>query len=436
MDSFHKVGGSSGSGSGSGIRQRSGGGANKLSDVAYTIRLPATSTNSSSPHVNSVVGTVAFAGGGVGLAYFMMTVVCPRIPYAVTPEAAERTYTKAGYSYDPAETHFDNTIWTYGTDYFLCLVMSHAAMRCFSLFLKRKSKSINSLPVWSGLMLSCYATSVLAGGLAHQFYSIQEKEKEDGFSLNSLQFRILWTICVGTVTLAGGMMGACGSAMARQFQSLQLQEQNANANTNTNQTVLHVWIPVIPESFWVCYGVYLTFLCARGDMSFTRPACDIFIAGTTQFPPTAYVVGLVLLLRTTKNNTCKPTTTITSQTTTPTRNDETRSASDKLQNTYTSTSTSSIPKNNNGLSKIGFSVGFFLNAPLLPMYPILVQYSGFSLGTVNTILHTNLLCAWSLQAHSLYQMSLYLLHNNNNNNNIHNKNNIVNDDDVNDKQKR
>eukprot|EP00978_Attheya_sp_CCMP212_P009319 scaffold22009_cov38-Attheya_sp.AAC.3 len=132
MDSFHKVGGSSGNGSGSGIRQRlGGGGANKLSDVAYTIRLPATSSSSSTTTrtATSMVGTVAFAGGGVGLAYFMMIVVCPRIPYAVTPEAAERTYTKAGYSYDPAKTHFDNTIWTYGTDYFLCLVMSYAAMR-------------------------------------------------------------------------------------------------------------------------------------------------------------------------------------------------------------------------------------------------------------------------------------------------------------------
>ena len=121
----------------------------------------------------------------MGLAWFMMTVVCPHIPYAVTPEAARQTYQWTGYRYDPAETHFDNTIWTYGTDYFLCLVMAYAAMRCFTVPQKRSLHTGNNLPIWSGLMLSCYATSVLAGGLAHQFYSIQDETNKQEEKLSA-----------------------------------------------------------------------------------------------------------------------------------------------------------------------------------------------------------------------------------------------------------
>ena len=45
-------------------------------------------------------------------------------------------------------------------------------------------------------------------------------------------------------------------------------------------------------------------------------------------------------------------------------------------------------------------VAFFLNAPLLPLYPVLVK-QGYELGIVNAILHSVLTLAWGLQFLSL-----------------------------------
>ena len=45
-------------------------------------------------------------------------------------------------------------------------------------------------------------------------------------------------------------------------------------------------------------------------------------------------------------------------------------------------------------------IAFFLNAPLLPLYPVLVK-QGLSLGVVNAILHLWLCVAWGLQFVSL-----------------------------------
>lgn len=45
-------------------------------------------------------------------------------PFVLTPQAASKTYLPAFYHYDPSTSHFDNSAWTYGTDYFLAVVMS------------------------------------------------------------------------------------------------------------------------------------------------------------------------------------------------------------------------------------------------------------------------------------------------------------------------
>merc|ERR1712038_174600 len=58
--------------------------------------------------------------------------------------------------------------------------------------------------------------------------------------------------------------------------------------------------------------------------------------------------------------------------------------------------------------RILFYVGFILNAPLLPSYPCLVQYTNLSLGVVNALLHTNLTLAWGMQAWSVYHICMLI----------------------------
>merc|ERR550539_461987 len=58
--------------------------------------------------------------------------------------------------------------------------------------------------------------------------------------------------------------------------------------------------------------------------------------------------------------------------------------------------------------RILYYIGFMLNAPLLPSYPCLVQYTNLSLGVVNALLHTNLTLAWGMQAWSIYNICLVM----------------------------
>ena len=94
--------------------------------------------------------------------------------------------------------------------------------------------------------------------------------------------------------------------------------------------------------------------CAMGYISFKRPACDIFIAGGTQFPCTFYCLGALGLRKWNKSK------------------NETSSPIGYVRLPY----------------RLMYYIGFIGNAPLLPMYPLLVQYSGLSLAGINTLLHT------------------------------------------------
>lgn len=246
------------------------------------------------------------------------------LPHVMTPQAAKEIYIPAFYSYHPLHHHFDNTIWTYGTDYGLFVVMSVLAYWC----LTAQSGAMGLQRRAAGLLI-CYALSVLAGGLAHQFYTTIE-------SRNSMAFRILWTVCVGTVTAAGGFMGSSGSQVAR-----------------------HYGGKAVPEWFWVGFGTFTTAVCAGGFISFQRPACDIFVAGITQVPPTAYMMGLGFWVL--KN---------------------------KVSEYY----------------RWQCIVAFILNAPLLPMYSMMVHETDFSLATINTLLHSWLLVAWGNQALALLHL--------------------------------
>lgn len=252
-------------------------------------------------------------------------------PFVLAPSAASETYQFAYYDYDINTSHFDNTLATYGTDYFLAL-----AMLTLILSISTSTPASASHAWRSRGLLACYGVSVLAGGLAHQFYTEFDQRR-------TWHFRLLWTICVGSVTAASGFMGVIGSELVRE---------------DVVRSVAA--LPLVEEGFWVAFGVATTTVCALGGLSFQRPACDIFIGGTTQFVSTFYMMAIFGMGLPTL----------------------------KLQRS----------------TRIMGVLGFILNAPLLPMYPLLVQYTDWSLGAVNTLLHTWLLVAWGLQGLALRQV--------------------------------
>lgn len=108
---------------------------------------------------------------------------------------------------------------------------------------------------------------------------------------------------------------------------------------------------------------------------------DIFVAGTTQFVPTVYVALTLLCMRW-------------------------KDAIPVVEGHTTSNQYAylAIPRK----LRIAFYIGFFLNAPLLPSYPLLVQYTNLPLGVVNALMHANLTVAWGMQAWSTYQISLVM----------------------------
>jgi hypothetical protein len=259
-------------------------------------------------------------------------------PFALAPEAANKTYDWAFYSYDPQVSHFDNTIWTYGSDYALAVIM---AVLSYSILQYSRSNVSDRLCIRSASLLVLYGVSTAAGGYCHQNYTTLE-------SRNSLSFRLLWTLCVGTVTAAPCAMGMSGTEVIRKFQ------QQPKCHPLLRK------LPLIPDNFWWSYGMCITAVCAWGGLSFQRPACDIFIAGITQIPSTFYLMVFFYLVQ-----------------------------------HHIKVSVS---------ARIIGAVGFILNAPLLPMYPLLIQYTDWSLASVNTLLHSWLCVAWSMQGYSMLSM--------------------------------
>ena len=258
-----------------------------------------------------------------------------------SPEAAARTYHLARFDYTVEKHHFDNTVWTYGTDYGLAAVMLFwcATMLWQPTSLRRQTVlSIQQVQltrhIWN--LLGGYSVSTLAGALSHQFYSTLELRC-------TWHFRILWTICVGTVAFASSSMGSIGSEMVRHFQ-----------HHTPGQS-----LPFIPKVFWQSYGVMTTLFATFGWFSYQRPACDIFIAGITQFPSSFYIIWILAKVG--------------------------HESPHILRSSH---------------MYIGM-LSFIANAPLLPLYPILVQNTSWTLANVNTFLHSWLLISWSMQGFAL-----------------------------------
>lgn len=255
-------------------------------------------------------------------------------PYVGLAEASGKTYEFAFWNYDPSISRFDNTAWTYVTDYMLAAVMAGFSLSTLSLSQRRNTDRLCNRVASLTIL---YMVSVIAGGIAHQTFLTVE-------SRNSLSFRLLWTVCVGTVSLASTSMGCSASEIVRKF-----QDEN-------HCSEMFRKIPLVPEYVWYIYGSCVFACTALGGMSFQRPACDIFIAGTTQTPTTFYIMVVLFFL--------------------------------------------DHPKAKFNIRALGM-FGFIFNAPLLPMYSILIYYTDLSLAVVNTLLHSWLTVAWSLQAFAL-----------------------------------
>lgn len=322
----------------------------------------------------------------VGTLYFSKTF--PAILWAKSTEY----YIPAGFEYDSTNTFFDNSIWTYGTDYVIAIFMAYGTWRCISCEGGYLNENLRKIA--AGL-LACYTISVIFGGLAHEYYLTLE-------SLNTISFRVMWTICVGTVALAGGFIGAVGTELGMKFESCNMQT--------------HFKVPILPHYFWVCWSVVLTVICAKGGLSYKRPACDIFIAGTTQTTPTAYSI-LVVFSRYWANPRCNNS--IRKEPSVKTFNNRVIDVNKKINRASIVSKGLSdrihvmIRRQNHFMhevtlsDRIIFYVSLLLNAPLLPVYPILLDYK-LNLSTINTLLHSNLFVAWGLQFYSLWRFCVIL----------------------------
>lgn len=266
--------------------------------------------------------------------------------------SGSQLYTSAWFSYS-SSTKFDDSILTWGTDYLIALVMGVFTI----LICMAKGPRNGALVVASALLIGSYNLSTFAGAIAHQFLST---------ALNTINFRVVWSVCVTCVAAAGGFMGAAASEIAKlQTPPLSLAleppaqdpDQQENEKSSKSKQVNYV-LPVIPHFVWISYSTFLSFLNLVGFYSMKRPACDIFLVGVTQAFPTAYLVLALFAQKSWKHL---------------------------------------------GLTKWTrriFVVGALLNIVLLPAYD-LFAFLQLPLGVVNLILHTTLLLSWGSQAFGL-----------------------------------
>eukprot|EP00586_Coscinodiscus_wailesii_P013737 CAMPEP_0172494720 /NCGR_PEP_ID=MMETSP1066-20121228/54661_1 /TAXON_ID=671091 /ORGANISM="Coscinodiscus wailesii, Strain CCMP2513" /LENGTH=206 /DNA_ID=CAMNT_0013265919 /DNA_START=78 /DNA_END=695 /DNA_ORIENTATION=+ len=147
-------------------------------------------------------------------------------PAVLWPKSTQY-YVPASFQYDETETFFDNSIWTYGTDYLIAVFMAYGTSKC----LLCDGGYLNASLRWIAAgLLAMYSVSVIVGAFAHQYFTTLD-------SLNTVTFRILWTVCVATVAIAGGFIGAVGSELGMKFDSYNMKT--------------HFKVPILPMYFWV-----------------------------------------------------------------------------------------------------------------------------------------------------------------------------------------
>ena len=259
---------------------------------------------------------------------FLLMLYLPRM----VSEEEDGLFVHVDYKYD-STTRFDNSYLTWATDYGLAVVTGGMALYIMT------SCGKSCLRDRCVLLLTCYAVSVTTGGICHQYFHPHA-------DLNTGLFRLLWTICVGFVTMAGAYIGSIGSNICK---LVKLRDQQ----------LIRFNMFILPEWFWVLWGTSLTAYVILGGLSMKRPACDIFVAGATQTFPSTYVF-LVL-----------------------------------VSNTWTTQHKSGRKEVTAG--QILMIVGFYFNAPLFFLYPLLNSW-GLNLGVINAFLHSWLCISWSMQA--------------------------------------
>jgi len=253
------------------------------------------------------------------------------------PSGAHLYWIPANWQYDSAHCHFCTSMWTWGTDYVLAIFMARNAYLCLK---NSKNSNVHSYSIrrTTAVLFSVYCVSVFTGGLGHHYYTTLD-------DLNSLSFRILWFICVATVAMAGGIVGVMGSRFGKAY--------------NINEA------KILPEEFWIGYGVLMVLISATGAMSYQRPACDTFIAGSTQTFPTFYNLWIMYHIYSLKQQ---------------------RQA------------TKDIATKHSIAQYLKYSVSYLLNAPPFPIYTQLL-HAQIDTSIINTYLHSNLFVTWNCQGY-------------------------------------
>ena len=333
--------------------------------------------------------------GGTAMAILMIHFSL-LLPFTLSPAASQQTYVWAQWTYQHQLSHFDNTILTYGTDYFLAACMMtliHMIPNCSFLF--------DTTAYYTRGLLGSYMISVLAGGWAHQTVTTIGQQ-------NTTAFRVTWTICVGAVAMASFYMGAAASSL-RQYDTTSKQQlrllQQQNCTSSASEATSTAWsldrfVPIIPVSFWFVYAAGISYMVVIGGFSFQRPACDIFVVGITQFPSTFYMMLVLYGFGVSDGEHSHG----------PNRlgNVDRRKGDAPASKSADEVAIVPVVRLSNRMKYLA-CCGFILNAPLLPLYPILVQYTTWSLGCINTLLHTWLLIAWTCQGMSLRQIGVQMI---------------------------
>lgn len=170
-----------------------------------------------------------------------------------------KLYTPANFKYNAADTVFDDTVLTYGTDYALAVIMS---VLCWNILSVPRTEINATLRSAAAFLVGGFALSTFTGGICHHLIP---------YSINTWYWRLMWRICVGSVAASGGALGLCGSEM--------MPHENLKA----------------PAYFWYTYGGFFLGVTWLGYFSMRNPACDLFLTGVSQAGPTIYLACAVLL---------------------------------------------------------------------------------------------------------------------------------------------
>jgi multisubunit Na+/H+ antiporter MnhF subunit len=255
----------------------------------------------------------------------------------------QRTYQLAAWRFDEG-ARFDNTFGTWATDYGVALICGAMALRI------RRVVRPSALRTRVVALLSLYAASTGVGGAVYQWHTGEHT------ALNTLKFRLAWTFVVSATLVKGSVLWMIGSELLRLCYISEPIPAGRPPPTSVvglgacrSPTALHIYS--LPDMAWLAWGGILTLIAILGGFSYSRPACDIFVAGTSQAVPSFYVLLALLPWR------------------------------------------HSLPARTYRL----LQVGLLSNSPLIFVYPWFVQHSGLTLGSINAMLHCVLAFSWTLQ---------------------------------------